>query len=362
MAEFEDQKASLLKEIADLKSKVTGFTYWERNPVPLVLRTEELKVFGRADIQGKIKKRKTMKGMAGKVVQAVWQTDSLHCLSASQSGNVILWNAYTGNKDFLISTDSTRGGLMTIGLSSSDRFFATGGLDCMCSVFAVPTIETYDIDEQHPLCTFDRTSYVSGVAFAGDDTLLASGGDSKIVMYDVAKQTPKDTFTGHTGDVACVSLLGTSGNVFISGGIDKYVRVWDARAKNKLPVLNFPGHGGFVNCLDVLDPTGNPTTFVSGSDDCSCRLWDMRGTKQMNVYMNLNQESHSVNSVSFSSTGRLLFVGYASNYVTSWDTAYGDACEEMVGHTADIASVEISPDGKALLTSSWDGEISVWAA
>ncbi len=55
----------------------------------------------------------------------------------------------------------------------------------------------------------------------------------------------------------------------MTGSADKTLKVWDLRMFGEC--LNMlEGHTNFVSCLSLV---GN--VLVSGSDDCSVRLWDI---------------------------------------------------------------------------------------
>jgi WD40 repeat protein len=55
----------------------------------------------------------------------------------------------------------------------------------------------------------------------------------------------------------------------VTGSADKTLKVWDLRMFGEC--LNMlEGHTNFVSCLSLV---GN--VLVSGSDDCSVRLWDI---------------------------------------------------------------------------------------
>lgn len=60
--------------------------------------------------------------------------------------------------------------------------------------------------------------------------------------------------------------------------------------------------------------------FASGSDDSSCRLFDIR-CGQIGEYGN-DRILCGITSVATSSSGRLLFAGYDDYACYGWDTLY----------------------------------------
>ena len=85
----------------------------------------------------------------------------------------------------------------------------------------------------------------------------------------------------------------------------------------------FHGHKGDVNTVKFF-PDGH--RFGTGSEDGTCRLYDIRTGHQLQVYQpHGDGENVPVTSIAFSASGRLLFAGYANNnacYV--WDTLLGE--------------------------------------
>eukprot|EP00954_Amorphochlora_amoebiformis_P013725 1077944-Amorphochlora_amoeboformis.AAC.1 len=89
-------------------------------------------------------------------------------------------------------------------------------------------------------------------------------------------------------------------NVFVSGGCDTVCRLWDLRAKYP-EIMSFHGHESDINAVDFLQG-GSLQSFVSGSDDSTLRLYDIRGCEQMQLYEDIKAVS-SVTSVASSKSG-----------------------------------------------------------
>lgn len=108
--------------------------------------------------------------------------------------------------------------------------------------------------------------------------------------------------------------------MFVSGSCDATVRLWDTRVASRA-VKTFHGHQGDVNSVKFF-PDGN--RFGSGSDDGTCRLFDIRTGHQLQVYPPQQQQGDynapNVKSVAFSISGRLLFAGYSNGDCFVWDT------------------------------------------
>lgn len=73
-------------------------------------------------------------------------------------------------------------------------------------------------------------------------------------------------------------------------------------------------------CLFLLlqfFPNGH--AFVTGSDDCTCKMYDMRSDQEVNGYQDSSLKT-GVTSVSLSNSGRLIFAGYDDFNCHIWDS------------------------------------------
>lgn len=102
----------------------------------------------------------------------------------------------------------------------------------------------------------------------------------------------------------------------------------------------------------------NGDAFVTGSDDASCRLYDLRADREVNIYQHDNILC-GITSVAFSTSGRILFAGYDDYNCNVWDTLKGERVGVLSGHDNRISCMGVSGDGIALCTGSWDSLLKV---
>jgi guanine nucleotide-binding protein G(I)/G(S)/G(T) subunit beta-1 len=306
------------------------------------------------------KPRRILKGHFGKIYAMHWADDSLHLVSASQDGKLIIWNGFTTNKVNAIPLRSSW--VMTCAYSPTKQFVASGGLDNLCSVYKLPApnspasgtnSKTYAELAQHE-------GYLSCCRFVTDDHIVTSSGDSTCILWNVEQKTPVTIFTDHTGDVMSVSLKpgATHENtVFVSGSCDATAKLWDARTGGKRAVKTFTGHDSDINSVAFF-PEGS--AFGTGSDDSSCRLFDIRAYDQVAKYSD-DKILCGITSVAFSNTGQMLFAGYDDYSANVWDTQHAKNISTLAQHDNRVSCIGMSGDGKALCTGSWDTLLKIWA-
>ena len=75
---------------------------------------------------------------------------------------------------------------------------------------------------------------------------------------------------------------------------------------------------------------------ATGSDDATCRLFDIRADQELMVYRH-ETITCGITSVGFSSSGRLLFAGYDDSNCNVWDTLKGDRVGILAAHTSKVS-------------------------
>lgn len=211
---------------------------------------------------------------------------------------------------------------MTCAYSPSGNYVACGGLDNICSIYNLsaregPTRVARELS--------GHSGYLSCCRFINDRRILTSSGDMTCVLWDVDTGTKIHDFADHLGDVMSLSINPLDHNMFVSGACDAFAKVWDIRQQRC--TQTFAAHDSDINAVQFF-PNGN--AVGTGSDDASCRLFDLRADRELQSYtvsqahMRGRRRSSTIErlindqindpigitSVAFSVSGRLLFAGY----------------------------------------------------
>ncbi|XP_068654258.1 guanine nucleotide-binding protein subunit beta-1 [Aristolochia californica] len=311
-----------------------------------------------------------LQGHTGKVYSLDWTPEKNRIVSASQDGRLIVWNALTSQKTHLIKLPCAW--VMTCAFSPSGQSVACGGLDSVCSIFSLSSQADREGNLPISRTLSGHKGYVSSCQYVPDeDTHLITGsGDQTCVLWDITTGQRISVFggefpSGHTSDVLSVSINGSNSKMFVSGSCDTTARLWDTRIASRA-VRTFHGHEGDVNTVKFF-PDG--MRFGTGSDDGTCRLFDMRTGHQLQVYYQPHGDSDNdvpyVTSLAFSISGRLLFVGYSNGDCYVWDTLVAKVVLNLGSlqnsHEGRITCLGLSADGSALCTGSWDRNLKIWA-
>lgn len=129
-----EKMASLLKEAENLKIKLEEERQ-KLNDVNLSNIAERLEQIAYVNI----KPRKVLKGHQAKVLCTDWSPDKRHIISSSQDGRLIIWDAFTTNKEHAVTMPTTW--IMACAYAPSGNFVACGGLDNKVTVYPITSDE-----------------------------------------------------------------------------------------------------------------------------------------------------------------------------------------------------------------------------
>mmetsp|Transcript_20200 Transcript_20200/g.24891 ORF Transcript_20200/g.24891 Transcript_20200/m.24891 type:complete len:353 (+) Transcript_20200:74-1132(+) len=305
-----------------------------------------------------LQQRKEMTGHFGKIYSLNFSSNSESIVTASQDGKLIIWNALTQNKYCAITLNSSW--VMNCVFSPSIKFVASGGLDNKVTIHKVePTFvskELYTELEAHD-------GYVSCCRFIDDHEIISASGDSNIILWDIATQKFKQQFNDHSSDVMSVSLNKQNKTLFCTGSVDNTVKVWDIRTSNHC-IYNFVGHEQDVNSVQFFRDNNS---ILSGSDDGSVRLYDMKSYSQVQQCKDAtNKSSHDkdeisgITSLDSSNSGAYIFSAYDNGKVYIWNTLTAKNISSMA-HEERVSCLQVSPNGYGVATGCWDFMLRVFA-
>lgn len=313
-----------------------------------------------------IERRNMCTGHFGKIYALHWGPDSMNIVTASQDGKLIIWGALSGNKQLAITLNSAW--VMTCAFSPSYHYIASGGLDNTVSIFQTTAFddsgaavarfrskELYRELEKHD-------GYLSCARFLDDNQIISASGDSTCILWDVDRRQLLSTMVDHTGDVMSIDLNRETKGLFCSGSVDATAKVWDCRTSDDC-ISNFPGHLSDINTVRWFPDS---QSIITGSDDGTVRLFDMRSYRQINTYSDIGNKSlHSqdcagVTSVDVSGSGRYIFAAYDNGQVYVWDSLKSERVTDLP-HQARVSSLAVCPNGYALATGCWDFNLQIFA-
>jgi WD40 repeat protein len=210
----------------------------------------------------------------------------------------------------------------------------------------------------HGIKTISWLSQSVIIAGCYDGTTLLVDMDSGIVLQKLAGHTKPVNFAGCTPD----------GTTFVTASSDHTIRLWDAR----------------TGTVKMVIDTGEPIRGTAISPDgkviaCACtvesevmydvkersdiRLWDIESGELLRTFDDCGSWA---NCVAFSLDGKLLVSGHGAMAISSaspiclWQVSTGQLLYRFEGHFHGVTAVDFFPNGKRVLSSSFDKTLRVW--
>jgi Prp8 binding protein len=204
------------------------------------------------------------------------------------------------------------------------------------------------------MCLTGHGAAVLACKFNADGTQLASGGvDKFLLLWDLAKSgevTNTAMLAGHDDPILDLAWIGTE--QVVTASADKTCALWDVQTGQR--VKRFRGAQGVVNSVDC-SRRGN-TLIVTGSDDCTTRIYDLRSKYAAHSFV----DHYQILSTVFSDDATQVFSAGISNDIKAWDLRTGKILFDLIGHRDSVTGLSVSPDGSYLLSNSMDCTLRCW--
>jgi WD40 repeat protein len=256
----------------------------------------------------------------------------------------------------------TFGGVVGIKFSPDGQYLATSDTKGDIQIWDADTLTKRTNCQGHQHWTW-------AIDFSPDGQYLASGSDDGTVkLWAVATGECLYTYKGHTFSVNTIEFS-PCGQTIASSSQDGSIRLWRVFPGSSNPeIQTLMGHNGRVWSID-FSPDGS--TLVSGGEDLTVRLWKVATGECFAVW-----EAHTgwVRFVAFSPDGRSIATASYDRSIKIWDVTkipdfskksgiFAPTClYTLIGHQQAVSSIAFSPDGRQLVSSSFDKTIKIWDA
>ena len=205
--------------------------------------------------------------------------------------------------------------------------------------------------------------WVTDMAVSHDGTrVLTSCDDGKLRLWSLANARVLREIKA-TGEVVFTSVdLSPDGSQALAAtAANGKVQIWDLTTGDETTTNDGAAWMEFGDRAGILwaarfAPQGDQVLTIGGND---ARLWDVE-TREPVVRFSPHG---AVAAADISPDGKLLVTGSWDRSAKIWDIATGKAVRKLDGlHQGYVNSVEFSPDGQTILTASDDGTARLWDA
>jgi len=195
--------------------------------------------------------------------------------------------------------------------------------------------------------------FVSDVVISSDGQFALSGSwDGTMRLWEIASGRTTRRFVGHSKDVLSVAFS-VDNRQIVSASRDKTVKLWNTLGECKFTIIE-GGHTDWVSCVR-FSPNQETPVFVSGGWDREVKVWDLQ---TCTLRTSLSGHTDYVNSVTISPDGSLCASGGKDGTANLWDLNEGKRLYALdAGDT--IHSLVFSPN-RYWLCAATSSAIKVW--
>ncbi|KAK9812657.1 hypothetical protein WJX72_001417 [[Myrmecia] bisecta] len=326
----------------------------------------------------------SMPGHAEAVLAVSFSPDGKQLGSGSGDTTVRMWDLATQTPAH--TCKGHKNWVLCVAWSPDAKYLASGGMDGSIWLWDAKTGTAAG-------CCKGHKKWITSVAWepahmALPSRRLVSGSkDNSIKVWDATTRRCLFSMSNHTMAISCVKW-GGDGLIF-SSSRDCTINVWDA--KDGKMVRSLKGHGHWVNTLALsaeyvlrtgpfdhygqapADPEeakqaaqqrydaargGRPERLVSGSDDFTMFLWEPSTSKTHTARMTGHLQL--INQVQFSPDGRWVVSASFDKSIKLWDGIKGTFAATFRGHVGPVYQVSWSSDSRLFVSGSKDSTLKVW--
>jgi len=192
---------------------------------------------------------------------------------------------------------------------------------------------------------------VRALAFGPEGRLLAWADDEADVhVWDLETASPLHRLRGHAGDVFAIAFS-TDGALLASGGADGSVRVWDRRSGRELTTVAID-----FNITAMRFHPQLPQLAVA-SDNGTVRLWSIPA---LLAHKPPRGSAHKINALAAMPGGEAVVAVGQGGAIRLWDTRTGRELEAFEGPKGIVYNVDVTADGRQLVTSGHKEPVVQW--
>jgi WD40 repeat protein len=303
------------------------------------------------------------------VRMANFSPDGNYVVTASFDYTARIWDAHTGKEV---------GGKMGHGGKVYSAYFSFDG-KWVVTASADHAAQVWNAATDRSISRLPHAGIVRGATFSPDGKrVITSSFDKTARVWDAATGKALTEPLPHGGWVYSPKFS-PDGQTVVTACTDGAARLWDSRTGEEIgPPLRHQSGLHFASKFRDIDPAQSGVYFAefspdgkwvaTASNDSTARVWDAH--TGLPVTPPLPHQSW-VNTAFFSPDGRWLVTASGDHTALVWDLAAAHAAQlsgtpappplfSPLRHVGSVWMATFSPDGKRILTTSFDQTARIW--
>jgi len=307
----------------------------------------------------------TLTGHTDKVYSVAISPQDGIIASGSFDHTIRLWNGQTGSS---INTLADQGTMVSsLSFSPDGRFLVSGAGSAPfhCHVWSVP-------DGQEIVTYREHDNVVDATAVSPDGRWVATGGGSnhEIHLWSLRDGQLKQRLRGVGANTWAVGFSADGrelawGNTPIqqnnqAGKLEYHLTLPKAKALDSnvlVPRQMTEGEERFIRALDTHGDWALSTS--SGYMGQNATLYIDHHNSTVASIERSSTDGYGHRSYTFTPSGQRIISGGMGGVITAYNRD-GEKLGDYIGHTGDVWALAVSPDGRLLVSGSWDQTVRLW--
>ncbi len=311
----------------------------------------------------------TLQGHTDWITSVAVFPDGQRVVTGSNDQTARIWDVQTGKEHVTLRGHS--GAVRSVAVFPDGKRVVTGSNGKMAKIWDAQTGKEPITFQGRPGWFTEKGTYVA--VFPDGKRVVMLNESSVTCIGDARRGKSLVFFLGPTsGSYSSVAVF-PDGKWVVTGSEDKTAKIWDAQTGKEL--ITLWGHSGTVSSVAVF-PDGK--RVVTGSSDGSVRIWEVQTEKEGVVTLGgyltaVFPDGRRVVTISDEPTAKIhgwrklkdVLLGNTVTQIRTakiWDTQTGKELITLRGHSEDVHSVAVFPDGKRVVTGSYDKTARIWDA
>ena len=284
---------------------------------------------------------------------AAFTPDGARLIIGGSDGAARSWDVATGKE---VGRPLVHGlfAIRALAVSADGKWLATTSQQGKARAPKTGSARIWDLasgEPVSPLLEDTEAQVLDVVEFSPDGRTLLTAGDGKAARLWSLPGGALAATLRHQEEIASAHFS-PQGDRVLTASDDHTAQLWSAATGAPLVSFKHP-----ETVLGARFDRGGTRVITAGGDK-QARLWDAATGRSLTAPL---AHVEGLKDATFTAEGARAVTLTTADYVARiWDTATGALLLALDSEQADLAAVDVSPDGNYLLTSSTDHDVQLW--